>query len=287
MIFLGYIAIAAQVGLSVVTDLLRRKIAVADGALGSAVSAVAYWAQVLTGAAFILVTGVDIVVDLKVIGAALLISMAPPLRELFHFKASERVDAGSLSVLTNLTTVVTVLFAALLLGDVLSVVEFLGTALIVVAAVVVARITSGHARFSLLVFVVVAPLIFFDTVSNLGPGWFIEEYSLSLFLFYGLIFQAVWSVMLVKDKKSSFKALASSDLRKPLGGYIGTRAIKGILFLVAIDLLQSVATVKAITSITPIVITVAAYFYLSEKNHVAAKLVAALIAAGGLALFTV
>lgn len=241
----------------------------------------------LIGAGFLLITGLDFQFDLRTANAIALLSISPPLREVLQFRANEKVDAGSLSVLLNLTTVVTVVFAALLLDDVLSLLEFGGTALIVVVAGLVARFASKEIKFSLLVFVVGAPLIFLDSASNLGEGWFIGEYSLSLYLFYGLAAQGFWAVVFMRNRRQSFANLVSSPNHKDLADYIVTRGIKGIIFLSAIDLLGSIATVKALVSVTPIAVTLAAYYWLGENEHLKAKLGAAALAASGLILFTV
>ena len=287
MVLAGYLLLVVQIALSVVTELLRRKIAVEAGHLAAPLSAAAYLVQVVIGAALLLVIGVDIIFSWRIALVVTLLAISPPLREFLQFRANEKVDAGSLAILLNLTTVFTIGFAGILLDDVLSRTELIGTLLILIGAWLVARLASKGTGFTLILILLVAPLIFLDSSSNLGEAWFIDEYSLSLYLFYGLAAQAFWALVIMWIRKVSFNGLTNPVTRQPVTWYILTRATKGIMFLGAIALLDSIATVKAILAVTPVAITIAAYFALKEQDNIKTKLAAAAIASAGLIVFAI
>ncbi len=285
MIFVGYSLLLVFVALTVVSELSRRKIAVDSFNKVSALNAVTYLVQIPIGLSILPFIEGESQVSWLIVAIVTLIGIAPPLREYFMFKANRDVDAGTLAILLNLSVVVVVVLAAVLLDDYLNALELAAALLITASAMYVASLSSGGLNVTSSLLWALILLTALGALANLGEAWFFSKFSLAVYLLVGLIAQTFWAFVIAVLAGSDFQGLLDKDGRRSIIAYVASRATKGVIFLSALAILESIATVRSIIAVAPVAITVASYYLLDEKDDFARKTLAALVACLGLVMF--
>lgn len=211
-----------------------------------------------------------------------------PLVNLLTYRASQDMDAGLFTVISDLIPVVSVASGWLLLNEGLSGRQLIGAGIILAAALLVtipqfkAHIRSNRT----------ALLCAFAAVILLGLGFVFERYMLTrmdfgAYIVFGWGLQMVWGVIFALPERKSYKILKDPKIRSHLLGYSLSSTFRGLCIVGALYLSGNVSVVMASASFLTVLVVVAAYFILREKDWLLLKLGAAALGVTGLVLINI
>lgn len=206
-----------------------------------------------------------------------------PVINILYLKASKHLDAGRFTVLSNLTPIVTIVAATLLLGERLTGMQLLGASTIIASAFIV---TLTHARKRGQVSqqgVTVAILAFMLAgLATVYERWMLGQMDLGTYIVFGWGAQTLWMLVLAWPERKSLGVLKKKKYLIPISSFALTSATKGILFLAALQLSGNASVFGAFASFTAIMVVPAAYFLLKERRSMRLKVTAAVIGTIGL-----
>jgi len=206
-----------------------------------------------------------------------------PVINLLAYRANKDVDAGLYTILNNLTPIITITTAWLLLNEGLSNRQLLGAAIIITSTFLASLPNLlNRSRTKTIGFVYALA-----SVSLLGLAITFERYMLTrmdfgAYLVFGWGAQTLWMTILAWPERKNLNLLRSSRVAKPIIGYGLTNTFKGLCFVGALRLSGNASLVSAFSSFMAVLVVLAAYFALKEKEWLAFKIVAAVIGAFGL-----
>jgi transporter family protein len=201
----------------------------------------------------------------------------------FGYMANSHVDATQFAVIQNTQAVFTIIVSGLLLGEQLSSEQLIGVAMLVIGAIVVSvkgfnRSTFRFSKWS--VVAMISALFVGAAFSNekylLGQmnqqtyyvfGWGVQ--TLVMCLVAGKEWQQI-----TKFNKKMFTGIMSLGLLRSISGFAGL----GALALIDSSLVSSIRSYKSV------LVFIAGYFILKEKEHVIRKAIGAVLATIGLLL---
>lgn len=206
-----------------------------------------------------------------------------PLINIFAFRANKDVDAGLFTILSNLTPIITIVVASLLLSETLNKQQQIG-ALIVITSTFLATIprlkrrTTSSARglfFALISIILLGFAIVYER-------WMLTRIDFGAYLVFGWGAQTLWMAILAWPERHNIKILREKSNFLPILGYGLTNAFKGLCFVAALNLSGNASLVGATASFLAVLVVVSAYFALKEREWLAFKLSAALVGTIGL-----
>lgn len=206
-----------------------------------------------------------------------------PLINILAYRASKDLDAGFYTILNNLTPIITITSAWLLLNEGLNSRQLLGATVIIMSTFLVSlpnllkrsRSKSLGFAFGL------------ASVSLLGLAITFERYMLTrvdfgAYLVYGWGAQTLWMTILAWRERRHISLLKQKKIAIPIVGYGITNTFKGLCFVAALRLSGNASIVSAFSSFMAVLVVLAAYFALKEKEWLIFKVSAALIGSVGL-----
>lgn len=208
-----------------------------------------------------------------------------PIIMLTSFRASKDVDAGLYTILNNLTPIITISIASLLLSQTLNNQQMFGAAIILVSTFLATatqlnrRGKSSKAGISLALLSVT--ILGFAIVYE---SWMLTRIDYGAYLVYGWGAQTMWAALFAWPKRSQIKYLRRSKHRLLIITYAFTNAFKGLCFVAALKLSENASLVGASASFLAISVVIAAYFVLKEKDMLWLKISAAVLGAIGLSI---
>jgi drug/metabolite transporter (DMT)-like permease len=208
-----------------------------------------------------------------------------PISYVLAYRANKEVDAGFYTILNTLAPVVSITIASLWLSETLNGIELLGVGIILLATTLVTLPQVGKH----LVKNRRALACAFAAVILIGVGIVYERYMLTrmdfgAYLVYGWGAQTLWIVALAWGERQRLKDLKQRKMRGPLISYSLSLALRGLCFVSALNLSGNASHVVAFASFLPIVVVLAAYFVLDEKDHLGLKLACGALGFAGLLL---
>lgn len=206
-----------------------------------------------------------------------------PLISILSLRASKDVDAGRFTILSNITPIVTIIAASLLLNEQLRGNQLVGAVIIIASAFIVtlpylwsrARIKTSGILIALAVFVLAG-------LATVYERWMLTQMDLGAYLVFGWGAQSIWMVLIAWPERKNLKVLRKKKYLLPILGFALAGAIKGIFFVAALQMSGNASLVGAIASFTAIMVIPAAYFLLKEKQWLWLKVTAAAIGTVGL-----
>lgn len=214
-------------------------------------------------------------------------SLVWPVANIVAFRANHKLDAGTFSILNNLAPISTLLIALTILGETPSSKQILGAILLILSGIVIAvplvqyRLIIGSRE--ILIGVLSAVII--------GVGYSYERFMLTridfgAYLVLGWGSQVLWAAILAaKEYKYLPKLWSNVKLRSPILAYGLTNALRGMCFVTALSL-ASASVVGPAANFLSVIIVIAGYFILGEKDHLLNKLLAVAIGISGLLLIS-
>jgi len=206
-----------------------------------------------------------------------------PLINLSQYKASKDVDAGLFTIVNNLTPIITITTAWILLHEGLDSREFVGAVIIIASTFIVSfpgLLNRSKSKATGLMFVLLSVCML--GVATTFERWMLTRISFSAYLIFGWGFQTLWMTVIAWPQRKYIKILKNPKLRMPIIAFGLVNTFKGLCWLGALRLSGNASLVSAFGSFTAVLVVLSAYFALKERKHLAIKLTAALVGAIGL-----
>jgi len=206
-----------------------------------------------------------------------------PFVNILAFKSSKHVDAGLFTILSNITPIVTIVAAVLLLNESLSIGQLVGAAIIIASTfIVVAPLFKTHFKVNL-------PSLYLALISIVLLGlavvyerWMLTRVDFGAYLVYGWGSSALWLLIANISERKHLKILKDKKTFVPIFSYSLSSALRGICFVGAVKLCGNVSLVSAFASFVTVLVVVSAYFFLKEKDHLWLKIISVIIGVIGL-----
>jgi drug/metabolite transporter (DMT)-like permease len=205
-----------------------------------------------------------------------------PAINLIALRASKDIDAGSYSILSNLTPIITIVSAYLLLNERLTHAQLLGAAITILSAFLITLPSlrgRSKNRNSGLVFALGG--IFLLGLATVYERWMLTRVGLGAYLIFGWGAQSLWMALIAWPERKHFKVLRADKNFVTILSYSLAGSLKGVCFIAALKL-GNASLVAAFTSFIAIMVVPAAYFILRERQWLKLKISAS--AAGTLGL---
>lgn len=206
-----------------------------------------------------------------------------PVINLLAFRANRDVDAGLSTILYNLSPIVTITAAWLLLHERLDDQQLLGAVIIMTAAFLATLPRLARRSRSNL------PGILFALASVVLLGfaivyerWMLTRMDFGAYLVFGWGAQALWMAVIAWPERKNLKVLGERKNFVPVLVYGLAHAFKGLCFVAALKLSGNAAAVGAFASFMAVLVVLAAYVALKEKEWLWFKLGAAAVGTAGL-----
>lgn len=208
-----------------------------------------------------------------------------PFVNLLVYRANRDMDAGLFTIISDLIPVVSIAGGWLLLHEGLTGQQLIGVAIILVAALLVTLPQLKHHMRNnprALACAVTAVVL-------LGLGFVYERYMLTrmdfgAYIVIGWGLQMVWGVLFALPERKSYKILFDPKIQGKLWAYSLSSTFRGLCIVGALYLSGNVSVVMASASFLTVLVVVAAYFILKEREWLWLKLGAASLGVVGLLL---
>jgi len=203
---------------------------------------------------------------------------------LLSFRANRDIDAGVYTILNNITPIVTIAFAWILLNEKLNTQQLIGASIIISSAVLVTlpRLKrSSETRLLGLGFAISSVVVL--GLAIVFERWMLTRVDFGAYLVYGWGGQALWmSVLAWPERKRLNEILKKKEYLKLVLGYSLANAFKGLAFVGALKLSGNASLVVATTSFLVVLVVFAAYFVLREREWLWLKIFTAVFGSIGL-----
>lgn len=208
-----------------------------------------------------------------------------PLINLLAFKASKDVDAGLYTILNNLTPIVTIIAASLLLHESLNGQQLLGAAIIITSAFLATiprlrRRTTSSSTGMILALI----SVFLLGLAIVYERWMLTRIDFGAYLVFGWGAQTMWMAIVAWPERKYLHILKVRKNFVPILSYGVTNAFKGLCFVSALKLSGNASIIGAFASFMAVLVVLSAYFILKEKEWLWFKVAAAIIGTVGLVL---
>jgi drug/metabolite transporter (DMT)-like permease len=218
-------------------------------------------------------------VSLLLIGSAVF-----PVINVLALKASKDVDAGHYTILSNLTPVVTIVAATLLLHEQLVGRQLLGAVIIIASAFLITlpMLQRRHATSKTSGVAIALTVFLLTGLATVYERWMLTRIDFGAYLIVGWGFQSLWMAVIAWPERKHLKILKARQHLLPILGYSLSGSIKGICFLAALKLSNNASLFGAFISFTAILVVPAAYIILKEKSWLWLKIASAITGTTGL-----
>ena len=213
-------------------------------------------------------------------------SLLFPLVNVLSFRANKELDAGMFTIFSNITPVVTIAAAWLLLNETLTDLQLLGAVVIISSAFMVTARSVGRTLptrgilYALLAVSLLGLAIVFER-------WMLTRIDFGAYLVYGWGAQTVWAVIMAwPERKRLGQLFARSRLRGVIV-YAVANACKGLFFIAALKLSENASVIGAYIAFNAVLVVVAAYIILGERESMLRKLTAAALGTAGLIILSI
>lgn len=210
-----------------------------------------------------------------------------PIIAVLSYSASEHVDAGLYTILNNLTPIIAIIAAALLLNENLTNQQLLGAAVIITSAFLVTLPRLQHRSNTTTAGLDQA----LASVAILGLAivyerWMLTRIGFGAYMIFGWGGQVFWMTVIAWPERHYFKIMTSRRHLGPILIYCITNALKGLCFVGALKL-GNASLVSAFSSFMTVTVVISAYFVLREREGLLLKILAAIIGTAGLVILNV
>ena len=210
-----------------------------------------------------------------------------PLINLLAFRASKDVDAGLYTILNNLTPIITIVTASILLNETLNNQQQLGAIIVIASTFFIAlprlRRHSNSSSNGLMFAVISVSLLGLAIVYE---RWMLTRIDFETYLVCGWGAQTLWLAIVAWPERHNLKILKDRSKLVPILWYGITNAFKGLCFVGALKLSGNASLVGATTSFMAVLVVMSAYFVLKEKEWLWFKIGAATMGSVGLIILS-
>jgi drug/metabolite transporter (DMT)-like permease len=217
----------------------------------------------------------------------LVMGVSFPLTDILAFRASKDVDAGLFGILNNLSPVITIALAALLLSERLTPQQFSGALIIICSALLVSIAAYSHSSKSTKTGIIIAllsvMLLGLDTVYE---SWMLKRIGMGSLLVYGLGLQTFWMAVLAWPQRKYIRKIINRQYGPQVLALSISKSVKGLVFIAALYVSKSAAIVGAFTGFLPVMMVLAGFLFLREKQYLRLKIAAAATGSIGLVVLS-
>lgn len=208
-----------------------------------------------------------------------------PLVLIFGYWANKYIDAGFSTILQNLTPIVIIIFASLLLHETLAGRQVYGAIMIILSAIVITLPSIQQKKIQKRKGVLLALV----SVTLLGLGtvyerWMLTRVNFGAYLVLGQGSQVFWMVLLATPELKYMSRLKQKGVIIPVAFYSVALALGGLSMVAVLKLSNNASIAGSLSSFRSITVVIAAYVFLRERKHVRLKLAAATIGILGVIL---
>ncbi len=210
-----------------------------------------------------------------------------PFSLVLSFRASRQIDAGSYTIIGNLTPIVTIITAWTLLNEGLSGYKFIGAVIIILSAFIVTlpklRAHKIDKNSGLMLALVASILL---GLAITFERFMLTRMNLESYLVFGWGFQTLWMVLIAWPKRRELSILRDRKKLYYIVGYGLSFALGGLCFVSALKLSGNVSVISSIISFRTVLVVLAALIFLREKEWLWLKIGAALVGTAGLIILS-
>lgn len=215
----------------------------------------------------------------------LLASGVFPFSTILSYRANRNLDVGLFTILTNLAPVTTIITAWWLLGEDLTDRQLLGAALVLISTFLITSPLLAHRRASRASGIAYA----ISAVTILGLATTFERYMLTrmdfgAYLVYGWGAQSLWMAVLMWPDRGKLKLLRDNKFAKPVIGYGLANIVRAICFVGSLRLSGNASLVSAYVSFGTVLVVLAGYHFLKEKDWLWFKVGSTIVGVSGMVI---
>jgi len=208
-----------------------------------------------------------------------------PIANVWAYRASNEVDAGLYTVLNNLRPIVTIATAWIFLEQVLAGQQLVGAAVIILSTFLVTLPNLRHhiknRNAGLALALASITLVGFGTTFE---SFMLHRIDFGAYLVFGLGTQSLWMAVFTWPERKHIHLLRESKNLRPILAFSLSNSFKGLFFLAALKLSGSASIVSASASFMAMLVVIAAFVILRERDWLWLKISSALAGAIGLLL---
>jgi drug/metabolite transporter (DMT)-like permease len=222
--------------------------------------------------------------DLRVIWPNLLLMpVLYSLGNISKFKSLKRIEASEFTILFQSSTVITVLVAVMLLGEVFRIQEIAGLALVILAIVLVTLREKVKVRFSSGELYTLGCAAAFG-IAFANDAYILRTFDLWSYTFIAFFIPGALTLLYMRKEAKTLKHLLEKE---SVIGFVLSSLIYAVAAATVYAAYQIGRNAAQIASITPtysILIVILAAILLKERDRLPQKLIAAVLAVVGIVL---
>jgi drug/metabolite transporter (DMT)-like permease len=260
--------------------IVRKELSVALPKYASTITQIIMGMNALSGVVVGLSLGGTYKIGLQNFLLIVAISTIWPFYQRLSYFSNIKVEAGVFYLIQNTQVLYSAFFAYFIVDERLNVIEMLAMVLLI-ASSIIAKSTSvnqkQHFKYIAIAFLVPVMYGFGTTLEKLS----IDTITYGSYILIGFSMQFLFSLILKKPNLVEYKSLLNSKFKPKVAVYAVLYSAKGIL-LTASFATGKASLTNAVASFTGVLILIAAYFFLNEKEHMVKKLIATVIGVIGI-----
>jgi drug/metabolite transporter (DMT)-like permease len=213
--------------------------------------------------------------------------IAFPISGILAYRASKDVDASLFGILQNFQPVITIILAVLLLSQHLNVQQLIGALIIIGSALTVSSVSYSHGskstRTGLMIALLAIALMGLETVYE---SWMLGRLDFGTYIVFGLGSQTFWMAVFAWPQRRNIRKIINRKYGPTVLVSSLSKSLKGLAFVGALYLSKSASLVSAFISFLPVMMVVAGYLFLHEKQYLKLKISAAIVGSAGLIILS-
>lgn len=208
-----------------------------------------------------------------------------PVFGVLAFRANRDIDAGLFTIINNITPIVTIIVASILLHEHLGHSQAIGAAVIISSAFIATLPKlHHHVKANSLGILFAISSVAILGVAIVFEKWMLGRMDFGAYLVFGWGAQTLWMAIMAWPERKHIRQLFNHANRLPVIGYAATNALKGLCFVGSLKLSANASLISSVSSFLAVMVVIAAYFTLGEKEHLGLKITSAIIGMFGLVI---
>lgn len=210
-----------------------------------------------------------------------------PISNLLALRANRQVDVGIYAIIISLSPLFTLAVAIPFLYENLGAGQYFGIGLLMLSGAIAAASQlhkHNRASFSGIIVCILG-------AAAIGLGTAYERFMLNridfgAYLIYGWGSQVFWAILFAGKRLKILQELfnKNSKTRQLFLSFGGTSVLRSVGFIMALNFSGSASIMSAATNFMSVLVIIAAYFFLKEREHMIYKWLAAGVGIIGLLL---
>jgi len=206
-----------------------------------------------------------------------------PLINILTIQASKTVDADHFTILSNLTPIITIVAATLLLHESLHGHQIVAAVLILASAFLITLPRLRQSGRSKTTGISLALLVFLLAgVATVYERWMLTRVDIGAYLVFGWGAQSLWMALVAWPERKHLKTLKNRKSFVTILSFSLVSSLKGVCFIAALRLSGNASVFSAFTGFTAVLVVPAAYIFLHERRWLLPKLAIGSVATSGI-----